>query len=313
MSRPVSLRYTRTMMSRLLPLLVAMATACTSEPGPGLVDGGGFRFPDSGPIDTGTYVPDSGVPDSGPFACPLSCAGGQVCGCIDDDCGCHRPRANNETCDPQVPASCAGGLPCVRARRDGVDVTICSDGSDGTSCSHTADVCTTAFGCVCLTMPSGSTDCRCTEYISPDPAFCDPMVPGTCPNGACVRTESAVGAIYFVCSDGSEGQPCEGRTDTHCQTSLGCTCPLVRDHVDCRCSEPSGEGGPCDPDVAGSCIGTLDCRLVGDMFNGRSTVCGSDTPGGPDGGMRLECNPNNPTTCQPPKMCILTAEGYVCQ
>lgn len=301
------------MAARTLLLVTFMMTACSSKPGPGLVDGGGFRFPDSGPIDAGTFVPDAGFPDAGPFTCSTPCTGAEVCGCIDDDCGCHPPRANGQTCDPQVPASCAGGLPCVRARRDGVDVTICSDGSAGTSCSHTADVCGTALGCVCLTMPSGSTDCRCTETVEPDPAFCDQMVPASCPAGRCVRTESPSGAVYWVCSDGSEGQPCEGRTDDHCQTTLGCTCPLVRDRVRCLCSEPSGEGGPCDPEVAGSCTGALDCRLVGDMFNGRSTVCGTGMQGAPDGGMRLECDPNNPSTCLPPKMCVLTRDGYVCQ
>jgi hypothetical protein len=288
---------------------VLLFAGCSSEPGPGLVDGGGFRFPDATVRDAGDAAPDTGAPDTGPFACAPACTGSEVCGCIAGDCGCHAPRTIGETCDPQEPLTCASGA-CVHARDNGASVDICSDGREGIACSHTADICTTALGCVCLTSPSGTTHCSCTETVPSDPLLCDPMVPRSCPGKTCVRTIGSTGNAYFVCSDGSEGKPCDP-ADGSCRTSLGCTCPLVRGRTACQCSEPSGEGGPCDPSVSGSCVAPLECIVVGSMNEGRSSVCSSGGMG-LDGGV-FGCNPNDPTTCPPGQACVLGPEGYRCE
>ncbi len=288
-------------MRRVAILLVL--TACT-KPGPGLVDGGGFVLPDAGKRDAGT--PDSGAGDSGPFVCAEPCTGGTVCGCVDRDCGCQTPAGNDELCDPQAPATCRSGLSCLRARRAGVDVYVCSNGAEGTSCSHTADICTTALGCVCLTPPTHTTDCHCVESVT-SPSLCDPLVPLSCPGNVCVRVD-APGGAYFVCSDGALNSPCDQAQD-NCQTSLGCICPLVSGRERCLCGEPSGEGGPCDPNEPASCVDGLDCVVAGNPMEGASTVC-SGGPSLPDGG--IPCDPNNPTSCPPGQICEEGPGGFTC-
>jgi hypothetical protein len=115
--------------------------------------------------------------------------------------------------------------------------------------------------------------------------------------------------VYFVCSDGAEGDPCDPGQD-NCQTSIGCICPLVDDVERCSCREPSGEGGPCDVDVPASCAGGLVCILAGNPIDGRNSVCSSGQPGGPDGG--ILCDPNDPSTCPPGQSCEFGNDGWRC-
>jgi hypothetical protein len=156
-------------------------------------------------------------------------------------------------------------------------------------------------------MSTGTTDCRCTESVS-NPSLCDPMVPASCPGNTCVRVEGPNG-VYFVCSDGAEGDPCDPARD-NCQTSIGCICPLVDDRERCSCREPSGEGGPCDVNVPASCVAPLMCVVAGNPLEGRNTICTSGQPNFPDGG--IPCDPNNPGSCPPGQRCEEGPNGWTC-
>lgn len=288
-------------------LLVGVAACSRPDPNePRFMDGGGFRLPDAGTMMMSP--PDAGPSDTGPFMCQTTCPNDQVCACLDSQCGCHPPQGYLAPCDPQVPETCASGLSCVRARI-GIDRFICSDGREGTPCSKTADICTTRLGCVCLTDITGATNCACTEDPDPNTQLCDRMVPETCA-AVCVRAEGPGGAIYFLCSDGAEGRPCE-RGDGSCQTSLGCTCPLIADRERCRCSEPGQmAGAPCDVQAPGSCVSPLMCMFEQSPQVGRSTVCRNIGP--PDGGVGGECQPGDPLSCPPGFSCVQAPGGNMC-
>lgn len=296
---------------RLLPLLaLAALTTCKDTSGQRGIDGGAFVLPDAGFTDAGFY--DSGTHDAGPFACSMTCAGNQVCGCILGDCGCHTPNGLAEPCDLQHPETCAAPFQCVRARAEGVDIDFCSDGRLGIPCSKTADICTTALGCVCYTDSTSTTDCRCLDAHDPNNGLCDRMVPETCPDGVCVRTIGTSGGAFFFCSDGAEGTPCEAG-DGSCQTSLGCTCPIVFGQARCRCSEPAQAGQPCDPNVAGACVPPSMCTPQMVAGRGISTVCGDGI--GRDGGVGgpgMMCDPNDPNSCPPGSACLMTPQGFRC-
>lgn len=296
-------------MRRFLFLIFLAAGACTGSEPLRAVDGGGFRLPDAAPRDGG--VRDSGI-DAGPFVCDPACANGQVCGCIANDCGCRAPSMLGDPCDPQHPETCGAGS-CVRARFMGSDIFFCSDGREGFPCSKTADICTTALGCVCYTPSSGATDCLCLEQHDPMNELCDRMVPETCPGGVCVRVEASSGGVYFLCSDGAEGRPCEVG-DNSCRTSLGCTCPRIQGRDRCRCSEPAGDGEPCDINVAGSCVPPLMCYPTQLPNQGVSTTCSDGPQGGRDGGVGTPggCDPNDPMSCPPGQVCIPTGQGFQC-
>lgn len=301
------------MMRRVRVVLFALlaVVGCKDTPAVRGADGGAFVLPDAGFFDAGFY--DAGGRDAGPFVCMPACTGGDVCGCLADDCGCHLPSQLAEPCDLSNPDTCAAPYECVRARREGVDVAICSDGREGISCSKTADICTTALGCVCYTEGSGSTDCRCLESHDPENGLCDRMVPETCPDGTCVRSIGSTGSAFFFCSDGAEGRACEAG-DGSCRTSLGCTCPLVGGRERCQCSEPGGDGAACDPNVAGACSPPLMC-FPSSTPDGITTRCSSNPQGGRDGGVGGPgemCDPNDPTSCPPGAECLFTGQGFQC-
>jgi hypothetical protein len=286
-----------------------LLVTCKDTSGQRGIDGGAFTIPDAGFIDAGFY--DSGLNDAGPYQCPVTCSGGQVCGCILGDCGCHTPKAFNEPCDVQHPETCESPFQCVRARSEGFDIDICSDGRLGIACSKTADICTTQLGCVCYTDASSTTDCRCRDAHDPNNELCDRFVPETCPNGVCVRAIGSGGGAFFFCSDGAEGRACEPG-DGSCQTSLGCTCPIVFGQARCTCGEPAEAGEACDPNVAGACVAPLMCLPQQTPGRGITTVCGSGQ--GRDGGSGApgSCDPNDPNSCPPGTACIMTAQGFQC-
>lgn len=286
---------------------------CSANDGPRLVDGGDFVLPDAGFRDA--EVRDTGV-DAGPFVCASACGAGEVCGCLQTqaglDCGCHPPGVNLAACDPQVPESCAAPTVCSRTRQVGQDVYVCTDGRDGNPCSKTLETCQTTLGCVCLTPPSGSTNCTCTETFTDGSGLCDRAVPETCPGGTCVRAVGIGGNGYFICSDGAEGAPCEVG-DGSCRTSLGCTCPVLSGREVCRCSEPgSTSGAPCDPAVPGSCEAPLRCLSQSVPEQGLSTTCGTGTPGLPDAGGMVGCDPLNPGSCPPGTVCVEVEGSLQC-
>lgn len=291
----------------LAPLAVALLVGCPGDDGPRLRDGGAFTLPDGGFVDAS--VRDTGV-DAGPFQCDPACPSNQACGCILDTCGCFPRGGNLDPCDIQNPDTCGAGTTCTRARVQGRDVFLCSDGRDGNPCSKTQQTCTTELGCVCLTPSNGQTDCQCVETWVPQAGLCDRMVPETCPGGTCVRATTSGGTAFFICSDGSEGQPCEVG-DNSCRTSLGCTCPRVSGRDRCACSEPAGEGEPCDFSVPGSCEAPLMCVPRQGLGGQVSTVCGSEVPDA--GTMTPGCDPNNPGSCPPGFTCTeVPGMGFQC-
>jgi hypothetical protein len=285
--------------------LVAGLVGCSGPAGPRLVDGGAFVLPDAGFADA--QVRDTGI-DAGPFTCAPACGAGEACGCLTGaGCGCHPVGGNLDPCDPQHPETCAAPTVCSRARTHGADVYVCTDGRAGNPCSKTLETCTTALGCVCLTPPSGGTDCRCVETFDPGLGLCDRMVPETCVGGTCVRATGPGGQVYFVCSDGAAGQPCEVG-DGSCQTSLGCTCPVISGRAACRCSEPGTmEGAPCDLAVPASCAAPLTCTARQVPDEGISTVCSG--AGGPDAGAGQPCDPTAPVPCPPGYACVDAGGG----
>lgn len=293
----------------LATLLSGGVAACSGDSGPRLVDGGAFVLPDAGFRDAS--IPDREV-DAGPFECAPACGAGEVCGCLETgagrDCGCHPPGQNLDPCDPQHPETCGGSTVCSRTRQQGADLYVCTDGREGNPCSKTLETCTTALGCVCLTPPSGATNCSCVEDFDEGSGLCDRMVPETCPDGVCVRAPSVGGNVYFLCSDGAEGNPCEPG-DGSCRTSLGCTCPLVGGRERCQCSEPGGAGALCDPSVPGACEAPLMCLPQRGPDQGTTTTCRSATP---DAGLPPGCDPNNPGSCPPGFVCRETEGGFQC-
>jgi hypothetical protein len=293
-------------MRRAWPLL--LLAACSSTPEDRLKDGGGFSIPDGGQLDA--TIRDSGAPDVGPWVCDPPCTSPEVCGCVGvptETCGCHRPAGYATLCDPLHPETCAAPLECVPSRVQGDRVALCSDGREASYCSHLYEICSTAHGCVCLTSPTGLTECTCMETIAPDTMLCDRMVPASCPNGTCVRVDRG-GVVWFFCSHGAEGDPCE-LGDNSCNTSLGCTCPRIGGREVCRCSVPGDtEGDPCDPNVAGACVAPLECRVNPDQINGTSTIC-TTFLGQPDGGIGGECDPGDPTSCPGGFNCVPVGGG----
>lgn len=289
-----------------ISIIIFFAVACRDAPAPRGLDGGAFQLPDAGFRDAS--VRDAGDHDAGPFVCDPSCAAELACGCVSGACGCLQPGGHGSACDPQAPATCAEPTACVPVRRAGSDAFLCTDGREGSACSKTDDRCTTRLGCVCLTNASAITDCRCTETWDPAERLCDRMVPETCPGGTCVRTVGSGGRAYFLCSDGSRGQPCEAN-DNSCRTSLGCTCPVIAGAPRCSCSEPGAEGEPCDFRVAGSCQAPLVCGVERDLAGGNRTVCQRE--GGP-GPMPGGCDPTDPESCPPGEICVWGPGGGAC-
>lgn len=286
-----------------------LALAC-SDNGAGLRDGGGFMLPDGGFRDVGT--PDSGDFDAGPYVCNPTCTSGEVCGCVGTvpSCGCHEPGTFGASCDFLHPETCADPTQCKPGRVADMTLALCTDGREGSACSKADPICSTALGCVCLTSPLGITDCTCLESIAPDTMLCDPMVAASCPGGACLRQVGSRGEAWWFCSHGAPGDPCEKSNDV-CQTSLGCTCPLVAGQERCLCSEPGElEGAPCDPTVFGSCVAPLSCTLETDFELGDRTICTGGSR--PDGGSPDECDPFDPTTCPPNTTCLRTAGRFTC-
>lgn len=283
-------------LSRAICCLAAALAACSdSSSGTELKDGGAFVFPDSGMIrDASVVLSDAALPDTGPHVCDPTCGPGMICGCLDTqprDCGCHVPQPASESCDPMNPDTCAEGLTCITAVKFSQIRYVCSDGSDGIPCQKETSICTTALGCVCASTPLGRS-CSCQGSPN-NSGFCDPEVPATCASGACVRLESGGNTVY-VCSDGSEGSPCDPDSQVpNCTTTLGCTCPLFRGAQVCECSEPGDVGDLCDPQVVESCMGALTCVAMqeGDTPNSLSTRCAGGG-GTPDAG-------TNPTSCDP--------------
>ena len=286
-------------------------SGCSSEPAPRRVDGGAFVLPDGGFRDAS--VRDAGF-DAGKDPCMERCAPNEACGCLElpaaRSCGCHPRGGHADVCDPNNPRTCQDELRCV-AGRNGQTIYFCSDGRAESLCSkrNDPDVCRTTLGCVCLTLPSGLTTCRCADTPDPDNPLCDPDVPETCTSGTCVQASAPGGITYFVCSDGREGQPC-APDDSSCQTTLGCTCPLVAGLQRCRCSEPSVEGGPCDVDVPESCVDGLSC-VPERTVDGTRTICTSAVP---DAGTAsdIPCDPGDPFSCPAGFICLPGPNGFRC-
>ena len=284
--------------------------AC-SDKGSGLRDGGGFVLPDGGFPDAA--FPDAAPVDAGPYVCNPACTSGEVCGCVGEptpSCGCRAAGTYAAACDPQHPETCAAPFSCQPGRVSDDTLYRCTDGREGSACSKASQVCTTALGCVCLTSPIGITDCTCLETVAADTMLCDNMVPASCPNGACLRQEGSRGEAWWFCSHGAPGDPCEVNNDI-CQTTLGCTCPLIAGQERCLCSEPADEGLPCDPTVLGSCVDPLMCVLERNFERGDRTICSSGG-GQTDGGLNDECDPMDPGTCPPAWLCLRMAGRFRC-
>ena len=303
------------MLGRRAPLVAVLFLCACNRPDPRqLVDGGLFEIPDSGRSSDARVNLDAHVAavDSGPFVCDEGCPDGSVCGCIDTQpratCGCNPRAGYTESCDPQAPESCRWPYECVRARALSGTRYICSDGREGTPCSHTQDTCHTENGCVCLTTPLG-VSCSCQgSFVGENPFLCDPLVPASCPEGTCVRVEGTGGAV-FLCSGGGLNEPCR-QGDQTCHTSLGCTCPVFGQREICRCSEPgTSPGDPCDIDVPGSCAPPLECeQLGGDLPGQFVTECVGRGPGA-DAGVTCE---TAGAFCTPPQTCRDRPEGPIC-
>lgn len=305
------------MLGRRAPLAaVLFLCACSRPDARQLADGGLFEIPDSGRSADARVFLDAHVAavDSGPYVCEEGCPDGSVCGCIDTQpratCGCNPRGGYTAACDPQAPESCKWPFECVRARSLSGVRFICSDGREGTPCSHTEDTCHTENGCVCLTTPLGLS-CSCQgSVVGENPFFCDPLVPSSCPEGTCVRVEASGGAV-FLCSGGEVNEPCV-RGDQTCHTSLGCTCPLIGTREICRCSEPgTAPGDPCDISVEGSCAAPLTCRrLGGDQPGEGVTECVGRTQTA-DGG--VDCTAAG-ELCGPGMVCVELPDGSLtCQ
>lgn len=288
-------------MARRAALLSLLALAACSRPdGRVLADGGLFEIPDSGFSFDARIDPDAGfiAPDTGPFQCTTGCPDGSVCGCIDtkprETCGCNVRGGYTDPCDPQVPDSCRWPYECVLGRTVGGSRWLCSDGREGTPCSHAGEnSCRTSSGCICLMTPIGI-GCSCRGDPGPNPLLCDPQNPASCPEGRCVTVNNV-----NMCSSGGRNEPCNPG-DGLCQTSLGCTCPLVAGRESCRCSEP-GEvpGDACDPRVPGSCEAPMECTVIrgGESIGEFYTEC---VGGG--GNMELNCDPVT-QNCPPMYVC----------
>ncbi len=301
---------------RRVALLVLLVSACANDKNDGtLKDGGGFVFPDSGYIYDGgparQFIRDAGPPDTGPHECNPTCPVSQICGCLPSGggaaCGCHPRQGYAAACDPQVPESCKWPFDCVKARVAEGNIFLCSDGREGTPCSTTQDTCRTSNGCACLSTPFG-TACSCQGDPGPSPLLCDPNVPGTCPDGTCVRVEGP--NPFYICSDGAEHEPCVVG-DGSCRTSLGCTCPFSGGRRVCRCSEPGTTAGDaCDLMVMQACLPPLECAVRGDPIEGFYSEC--NDPNGMSGNDFL-CDPMLPM-CPPMYQCVeVRPDEYRCR
>jgi hypothetical protein len=297
------------MRSLWAPLLIAIAlSACSSRSSErNLVDGGLFEVPDSGFTFDARPRFDGSVEevDSGPFICDAGCPDGSFCGCVTSpnrSCGCLPRGGYSGSCDPQVEDSCKWPYECTRAQTIQGIRYLCSDGREGTPCSRTDQSCNTSNGCVCFSTPIGF-GCACQGNPGPNPLYCDPQVPASCPEGTCVRLDGQNAPIY-ICSSGEANEPCNPGDNT-CHTSLGCTCPLIASRESCRCSEPGTlEGDPCDPEVAGSCASPLECVVLRtEAINQFVTECVGGTPRSDGGTDPLACDPGRP----------LCPNGYSCE
>jgi hypothetical protein len=247
-------------------------------------DGGAFQLPDSGLIyDGGTPMFDAEAPDSGPFICNPACDAdaGSVCACLasaNPRCGCHDRQGLLDDCDPQAPRSCRWPLLCALAATNDGTRYLCTDGSSGTPCYPTdQEVCNTDRGCLCTRDPlfPATLACSCQGPNGPSRLLCDPNDPSTCPalEGVCVEVPLSNGQHFYICSDGSELEPCR-LGQPSCKTSLGCTCPTAGGLPYCRCSEPATRAGQaCDPAVDASCVAPLTCA-VRTVDGGLASVCG---------------------------------------
>lgn len=297
----------------MLGALAALAGCKGPTTGPRHQDGGAFVVPDSGVFLDAYVLPiaDATAGDAGPFVCDPPCApdAGTVCGCLDTQpktCGCNPPQGYSDNCDPLEPTSCQSTLRCVRARMTSGTRYVCSDGREGTPCTPSDPSCNTSNGCVCLTTPVG-VGCVCQGDPGPDPLYCDPRVPQSCPGGYCVHVDRP-GFVANLCTHGREGEACDP-SGLMCTTTLGCTCPLVSGRTSCQCSEPAPAGAACDPMVEGSCQPPNSCiSKAGEAPGEFSTVCGND-PLHRDGGTDpLACDPQNPL-CRANETCTEVSPG----
>lgn len=267
-----------------------------------------FVLPDAGRRDARVEPEVDAGTEPRPFVCPGGCPDGQACGCIGARCGCQIPARLGEACDPLNPDTCGSGA-CVIARVNGADRFLCTDGSEGSSCSKRDDRCATQLGCICLTPIVGGTDCRCRGALPSGNLFCDPLEPeATCPGFECRRVEGPSGA-YFVCANGVEGEACDPRVPI-CATSLGCACPFIEGNRACACAEPGGAGEPCDGFVDGACTPPLIC-VAEDDDGTVDTVCRAAT----DASSNLPCDPDplGPDRCPPGEICAPSPGGHRCR
>lgn len=281
-----------------LAALAAVGGAC-SEGGTGtpVADGGGFALPDaqSSPADAAAPRDVGPAVDAGPFVCEPACPAGQVCACPDTfplRCGCVEPASLSRPCDPAAPESCQAGLVCVEALKYGRYEHVCSDGSEGTPCSRREPSCTTTNGCVCISGSPLGTSCAC-QGAPRAGGPCDPNAPMPCPTTMTCVPVSAGAQSTWYCSDGGDGSPCVPlEHEAHCETELGCTCPIYRGTPMCVCRNRGTNGQLCDPTIAGACLPGLECRLEpdGDTPDQRTSRCfGQPT--------EIPCDPLNPGSC----------------
>lgn len=288
--------------------------ACPSEQtGTPVADGGGFILPDARVVHEDAAVSlDAEVVDAGPFVCEPECEAGLVCACPDTfprRCGCVAPAGLSRPCDPEVPASCAGDLVCVEALKYDRYEHVCSDGTEGTPCSRREPSCLTQNGCVCLSGSPLGTSCACQGAPRAGGA-CDPNAPMPCPVTMTCVPVSAGSQSTWYCSDGQDGSPCVPlEYEAHCETELGCTCPIYRGSPLCVCRNRGVTGQLCDPLIAGSCVAGLECRLEqdGDTPDQRTSRCfGQPT--------EIPCDPLNPGSCPLGYDCEQNSTGqYLCR
>ena len=306
-----------TTLSRTALALAALGVlyACTEAPKTtDLQDGGGFRLPDGSVSNPdGSTSADLGpAPDAGPFVCNPSCEAGLVCACPETfprRCGCVAPAERARACDPAVLESCVSGLDCVEALRYDRYEHVCSDGSEGTPCSRREPSCTTTNGCVCLSGSPLGTSCGCQGAPSAG-GPCDPNAPTPCPPSMTCVPVSAGAQSSWYCSDGADGTPCVPvEHEAHCETELGCTCPVYLGTPTCVCRNRGTVGQLCDPTIANSCLPGLQCRLMqeGDTPNQQTSRCFGQPA-------ELPCDPFVPGSCPPNHECRQARGGrFLCQ
>lgn len=289
--------------------------SCSEKPtATELGDGGGFQLPDAAVphADASTPADLGPEPDAGPFVCDPVCGAGLVCACPDTfprRCGCVSPAGLSRACDPQVPESCSSGLVCVEALKYDRYEHVCSDGSLGTPCSRREQSCITTNGCVCLSGAPLGTSCACQGAPAAG-GPCDPNASAPCPASMTCVPVSGGGQSAWYCSDGADGTPCVPlEYEAHCETELGCTCPVYLGTPTCVCRNRGSVGQLCDPTISNSCLPGLECRLMqeGDTPDQRTSRCF----GAPSD---LLCDPFVPGSCPPNYECQQSSDGrFLCE